>query len=75
MNNRITFLHFLYSKTKLGEIVSARVSNMKYDMSRIIGSGKDERRQILEAIYEQNVKSIPKELHKKKKSSFSMNIF
>ena len=72
MHNRITFLHFLYIHSAIDSIADARVTNMEYDTTRIIGFSKRDRKEVLTAIYNKYVNLLPLETPKKKKSNFTM---
>ncbi len=70
--NRLTFLHFLYEISAIDSIADARITNMEYDTTRIIGFSKKERKEVLTAIYNEYVNLLPIETPKKKKSTFTM---
>jgi len=72
MHNRLTFLHFLYIHSAINSIADARVTNMEYDTTRIIGLTKNDRKETLTAIYNKYVNLLPLETPNKKKSTFTM---
>ena len=72
MKNRLTFLHFLYQDSAIGDIAEARVSNNEYKTTRIIGATDKERKKILTFIYNKYCNILPYEIPIKKKSTFFM---
>ena len=71
-HSRITFLHFLYIHSAIDSLADARVANMEYDTTRIIGFSKNDRKTVLTAMYNKYVNLLPLETPKKKKSTFTM---
>jgi len=69
MNNRITFLHYLYNDADLGEVSSAK----QFDINKIIGPTPKEREKMLEFFYIKYANKIPKEPNVKKKQTFSFS--
>ena len=72
MKDRLTFLHFLYFDTSIVNMAEARVTNMEYETTRIIGLTKNDRRKSLAVIYNKFVHMLPLEIPNKKKSNFTM---
>lgn len=72
MNNRLTFLHFLFNNANYNEITKARVYNQEYDTTRIIGSSPRERNERLSGIQFMIMNKSFETGNEKKKSTFSL---
>lgn len=72
MHDRLTFLHFLFFDASIVNMAEARITNMEYETTRIIGVTKVDRRRSLANVYNKYVHMLPYEIPNKKKSNFRM---
>ena len=73
MEDRLTFLHFLFIEASYTSVTETSVNKVYNELNKTLGETKNQRRMLLSAIHNKYVKCLPDvRMKPKKKSNFSM---